>query len=342
MVYAAATDFPVQSNFKPTKGVPRKVHILSRGEVTQPKELATPGTIPLSADDTTAFAQTENEGQRRAALARWLTRRDNPLVWRSIVNRIWLYHFGEGLVATPNDFGRMGAMPTHPELLDWLSVEFRDNGESMKSLHRLIVTSSVYRQASTHDAGNAATDASNQYLWRMNRRRLEAEEIRDTIIATSGVLDTRMGGPGYYLFALEKEEHSPHYVYHKFDHRDPASYRRSVYRFVVRSQPNPWMSVLDCADSSQSTPQRDETLTSLQALAMLNNQFNLVMAEHFAARLRNQAESLPEQIDRAMQLLVQRFPTDDESAAMLAYTNEHGLENLCRLLFNLSEMVFVD
>ncbi len=347
LVYAAATDFPPQMNFQPTKGKPRAVHILSRGEVTQPLESATPGTIPLAAGDTAEFAQTDNqgqdnEGQRRAALARWLTQRDNPLVWRSIANRIWLYHFGEGLVATPNDFGRMGALPTHPELLDWLAIEFRDGGESMKSLHRLIVISSVYRQAATHNDANDASDAGNQYLWRMNRRRLEAEEIRDTILAASGQLDTRMGGPGYYLFQLEKEEHSPHYVYHSFEHRDPASYRRSVYQFVVRSQPNPWMSVLDCADSSQSTPQRDETLTSLQALAMLNNQFTLVMAEHFASRLRGEADNLPDQIDRATQLLVQRAPTDDERAAMIAYAQEHGLENLCRLLFNLSEMVFVD
>ncbi|MEZ6144862.1 MAG: DUF1553 domain-containing protein [Planctomycetaceae bacterium] len=154
----------------------------------------------------------------------------------------------------PNDFGRMGQLPTHPELLDWLAVEFRDNGGSFKHLHRLIVTSAVYRQASTHNEANALIDASNQYLWRMNRRRLSAEEIRDTLLAVSGQLNDQMGGPGYYLFELERTEHSPHYEYHKHDPSDPASHRRSVYRFIVRSQPDPFMTTLDCADSSQSTP----------------------------------------------------------------------------------------
>ena len=129
------------------------------------------------------------------------------------------------------------------------------------------------------------SDAGNQYLWRANRRRLTAEEIRDSILSVSGALESKMGGPGFYLFELEKTAHSPHYEYHKFDPNDPASHRRSIYRFIVRSQPDPWMTTLDCADSSQSTPRRNETLTSLQALSLLNNTFNLEMARRFASRV---------------------------------------------------------
>ena len=190
----------------------------------------------------------------------------------------------------------MGQLPTHPDLLDWLAVEFRDNGQLLKQLHRLIVTSSVYRQSSQHNPENAPIDGSNQYLWRMHRRRLSAEEVRDAALAVSGALNNRMGGPGFYLFELEKTAHSPHYEYHKFDPSDPASHRRSIYRFIVRSQPDPYMTTLDCADSSQSTPKRNETITPLQALSLMNNRFQLVMAERFAERLESEADSLSEQI----------------------------------------------
>ncbi|MFN7843679.1 MAG: DUF1553 domain-containing protein, partial [Pirellula sp.] len=140
LVHAAATDFPVVGTFRPTMGKPREIRRLHRGNIQQPRELSTPGTIPLFPDDSGQFDLTADhtEADRRAALARWLTRRDHPLVWRSIVNRIWQYHFGRGIVDSPNDFGRMGAAPSHPELLDYLACEFRDNGESFKSLHKLI------------------------------------------------------------------------------------------------------------------------------------------------------------------------------------------------------------
>ena len=293
MVYAAATHFKPQGNFKPTEGRPRPIHLLHRGNVGQPGEMMRPGVLPFREDDQWALDSGGSESQRRAAFARWLTREDHPLVWRSIVNRVWQYHFAAGLVETPNDFGRMGALPTHPDLLDWLAVEFREQGQSLKHLHRLIVTSSVYRQSSEFDRANASIDAGNRYLWRMSRRRLEAEEIRDSILSVSGVLDRKMGGPGFYLFELEKTEHSPHYEYYKFDPADPASHRRSIYRFIVRSQPDPFMTTLDCADSSQSTPRRNETLTSLQALSLLNNRFNLEMAQRMAERLRERRANCP-------------------------------------------------
>ena len=342
MVYAAATHFAPQGSFKPTEGKPRPIHVLQRGEVQRPGDEVAPCVLPLSLNANWQLESGLSESQRRAELARWLTRPDHPLVWRSIVNRIWQYHFGQGIVATPNDFGRMGAEPTHPQLLDWLASEFRDGGQSFKALHRLIVTSSVYRQSSDNNEQNAAIDGSNQYLWRMNRRRLEAEEIRDSILSVSGALDPSAGGPGFYLFELEHPQHSPHYEYHKFDPSNPASHRRSIYRFIVRSQPNPWMTTLDCADSSQSTPRRNETLTSLQALSLLNNRFNLVMAERFARRLKQQTTALEDQVDLAMQLTTQRRPEPEEHREFTDFARQHGLTNLCRFMLNLSEFVYLD
>lgn len=342
MVYAAATDFAVQANFKPTKGTAREVHILHRGEITKKLSPVQPGVIPLAHDDQWQMESVTNEGERRAMLAQWITSTENPLTWRSIVNRIWLYHFGQGIVSTPNDFGRMGQLPSHPELLDWLAVEFRDGGQSFKQLHRLIVTSATYRQSSTFHEANSTLDSGNQYLWRMARRRLHAEEIRDATLSVSGALDTKMGGPGYYLFVLEKTAHSPHYEYHKFDPTDAASHRRSVYRFIVRSQPDPFMTTLDCADSSQSTPQRDETTTALQALSLMNNRFSLTMASRFAERLRSERESVDGQIERAFELALNRKPSEQEQSVLAAHAKKHQLESTCRLIFNLSEFVYLD
>ena len=342
MVYAAATHFKPQGNFKPMEGKLREVAILHRGNVDQPLGAAQPGFLRISDSHTQPKLGALTEGERRGELAKWLSSRENPFVWRSIVNRVWLYHFGRGLVDTPNDFGRMGAKPTHPELLDWLAMRFRDGDQSIKDLHRLILMSDTYRQSSDFNDENASIDSSNQYYWRMNRRRLSAEEIRDSILAVSGSLQLEMGGPGFYLFKLEKTTHSPHYEYHKFDPAERSTHRRSIYRFIVRSQPDPWMTTLDCADSSQSTPKRNETLTSLQALSLLNNQFNLVMAERFAKSLESQFASHNDRVAAAFQLVCQREATELELRVLSKYATEHGMSNLCRYLFNFSEFVFLD
>ncbi len=341
-VYAAATDFKPEGNFRPTGGQPRQVFVLNRGEVTQPGPRAVPGVVPLSELSQWQFPQDVTESEGRAKLAEWMVSPENPLVWRSIVNRVWQYHFGDGIVATPNDFGRMGDIPTHPELLDHLAITFRDGNQSIKELHRSIVLTNTYQQASDDIAANSAIDGGNQFLWRANRRRLSAEEIRDSILTVSGAMNPEMGGPGYYLFALEKTDHSPHFEYHRFNPADKASHRRSIYQFIARSQPNPFMTTLDCADSSQSTPRRNETLTSLQALTLLNNKFNLVMAEKFAKRLENERSELDEQIQHGIRLLVQRMPTHAEAVDLSHFARSHGLPNLCRLLFNLSEFIYVD
>lgn len=342
VVYAATTAFKPQGNFHPTNGHPRQIRLLHRGNVGQPGELVSPCVIATAPGDTHRLPSDLTDGQRRAALAQWITGTDNPFVWRSIVNRVWQYHFGHGLVPSANDFGRMGQSPSHPELLDWLAIHFRDSGQSLKNLHRLIVTSSVYRQSSANHLGNAKIDSSNRFLWRFQRRRLDAEEIRDGMLAVSGVLNKQRGGPGFYLFALERTEHSPHYEYHQFDPTDPASHRRSIYRFIVRSQPDPWMTSLDCADSSQSTPTRTETVTALQALSLLNSRFTVTMADLFARSLAAETDDPSQQVRLAVLRTLQRPPTAREAEQLTACARQHGLPNVCRLLFNLSEFVYVD
>ena len=208
-------------------------------------------------------------------------------------NRIWQWTFGKPLVGTPNDFGRMGMLPTHPELLDALAARLRDDPtQSIKSMIRVLVHTNAYRRASSAGnaaalmAQNAAIDASNNLLWRFNRRRLTAEEFRDTVFAVSSALRVdQRGGTSFKDFVVEHPQHSPHYEYHLHDPDDPASHRRTIYRFVVRSQPHPMLTTLDCADPSISIARRDESTTALQALAQWNNRLVVAMSKRFAARL---------------------------------------------------------
>jgi hypothetical protein len=325
-------------------GRPRPIHLLARGQVTQPGRELGPGALSALkfAPPRFAFASAESEGERRAALARWITDDRNPLTWRSIVNRVWQHHFGRGLVDTPNDFGRNGALPTHPELLDWLAAEFRDGGGSLKHLHKLIVTSATWRQASAGNAVAEKVDANNAFLWRQNRRKLEAEAVRDSVLALSGKLDLTMGGPAWQDFVLERPEHSPHYRYDLADPDDQKTWRRSIYRFIVRSQTQPWMTALDCADPSIRVDRRNESLSALQALALLNNGFMLSQAQHFADRVQREAPDLEAQVQRAHLLAFGRVASPENRAKLAAFAQTHGLPNLCRVLLNLNEFVFVD
>jgi hypothetical protein len=343
-VYAAAAFFPVQANFRPPL-MPRPVWVLNRGSVEEPGAPAVPGTLSCVSGLPSRFAETVqgDEGARRAALAQWITAPENMLAWRSIVNRVWHYHFGSGIVDTLNDFGRMGSEPTHPDLLDWLAVEFRDSLRgSLKQLHRLIVTSSVYRQSSQNQPANAARDGENRFVWRSNRQRLDAESVRDSMLAISGKLDLTMGGPSAEQFWF-KDDHSPVYDYSKFDVDSPGGRRRSVYRFLVRSVTDPFMDRLDCPDPSLITAKRNVTITAIQALATLNNPFVVRQAQHFADRLRKLApENSEEQIRWLYRLSVGRDPAESERRALAAYHARHGLENLCRVLFNSNEFLFID
>ncbi len=325
-------------------GKPRPVHVLSRGSIQNPGKEVGPGTLNCLPGLPSRFdlPPDHDEGQRRAALALWLTRDDNPLTWRSAVNRVWQYHFGRGLVETPNDFGRMGGLPTHPELLDWLAVEFRDGGQSLKKLHQLIVTSATYRQSSAGVVAFENVDADNRYLWRANRRKLEAEAVRDAVLFVSGKLDLTMGGASFQDFVIEKPEHSPHYEYRLHDPDDPKSHRRSIYRFIVRSQQQPFMTTLDCADPSMQVGRRNESQSPLQALAMLNNSLMLTMSKHFAAKLDQPDGALPAKVRRAYLEAIGRAPSPEDQKVLTEYAQQFGLTNFCRVLFNLNEFSFVD
>jgi mono/diheme cytochrome c family protein len=331
----AGTVHSGSGTFKGTGGKPRPIALLARGDVTRPGVAVKAGTIGLRFD----VAETAPEGERRAALAHWLTDKNNALTWRSIVNRVWHYHFGRGIVDTPNDFGRMGGVPTHPELLDWLAANFRDEmGGSFKKLHRTIVLSAAYRQSSATDSAKAReVDGNNTLLWRQNRRKLEAEALRDSILAVAGKLDLTMGGPSFQDFKITHPEHSPHYEYHLADMESPALHRRSVYRFIARSQQQPWMASLDCADPSMLVDKRNQTITPLQALAQMNNQLMVVMAKHFAARVEKGGG-----VEEAFRIAFQRVPTAEEKTALNAYTAKHGLANACRLIVNMNEFAFID
>ncbi len=323
---------------------PRPIHVLHRGDVERKRAPVGPGALALVPGLSPEFrlARPDDEGARRLALADWITDAKNVLTWRSIVNRVWQSHFGRGIVDTPNDFGRNGSRPTHPELLDWLAVEFRDGGQSLKKLHRLIMLSSAYRQSSAHDEAKAKIDADNRYLWRMNRQRLDAESIRDSVLAVSGTLDLKMYGPGYELFRF-KDDHSPVYDHSDVTKiNDPANWRRTVYRFVVRSVANPFLECLDCADPNINTPVRNTTLTALQALALLNNPFMVRQAEHFAKRLEAASPDRGRQIELAYRLAFGRAPTAEEREAVAAYARRHGLANACRVLLNANEFLFID
>ncbi len=361
LVYAAASDFEPDGGLKPA-GTPRLVQVLRRGEIGKPLGAAAPGALSCVSALPATFepANAGDEGVRRAALAHWLTARDNPLVWRSIVNRIWHHHFGRGLVETPNDFGRMGSAPSHPELLDWLAVWFRDEaGGSLKQLHRLIVTSAAYRQVSgsgfrVPGSARAPTrnpepgtrnslDPDNRLLWRMNRTRLDAEQTRDAILQIAGCLDLRMGGPGDMQFDLQPGHHvTPKVDYAKFDVASRAAQRRSVYRFLFRTLPDPFMDALDCPAGDQLTPARNASVTVQQALALWNSAFVAHYAGRFAGRVEALAPTREEQVTLAYELALGRPPTREELADFTAHAVKHGLANLCRLILNSNEFMFVN
>ena len=342
LVFAAAHDFPTVGTFAPAVE-PRPIHLLERGDVRRPGELVKPAPPAFLADLAAEFKLKDpaNEGERRAALAHWISTPRNALTWRSIVNRVWSYHFGRGLVDTPNDFGNMGSAPTHPELLDWLAGEFLAHGQSLKWLHRQILLSATYRQSGASREDYARIDSGNQFLWRMNRDRLGAESFRDSLLQLSGRLDLTMGGPGFDLFEF-KDDYSPHYYYEKYNPDDAPTWRRSVYRAIVRSVPDPLLETLDCADPGQSVPVRNTTITALQALSLLHNPFPLRMAERLAGRLELLSGSLPGQIDWAFRLVCLRYPTGTERTEFVAHAAKFGLVNTCRLLLNSNEFNFVD
>ena len=353
-----------------TSSDPPVVKVLRRGNPEDAQEEVAPGVLACVKHTTADFARAKTEGERRLALVEWIAHPANPLTRRVLVNRLWHHHFGVGLVDTPSDFGKGGGLPSHPELLDWLAEEFLARGWSLKAMHRLICTSAVYRQhsafsgqyseasgRSTGAARNAGSqrnteqwklntsltqrlDASNRLLWRQNPRRLDAESVRDTVLAVSGKLNLAAGGPGWRDFKYT-EAYAPIYQYITAD--TPELWRRSIYRFIVRTTPHQFMTTLDCPNPANLTPARTATTTALQALALSNNEFMLQQARHFATRVEREAGAdTAAQITRAFQLAFSRPPSGQELAAARDLVRTDGVFSLCRMLLNANEFVYVD
>ena len=264
------------------------------------------------------------------------------------MNRLWHHHFGVGLVDTPSDFGSGGGLPSHPELLDWLAKRLQTDGWSLKSIHRLICLSATYQQASKPPVDSPvpwqrhaqSLDADNRLLWRQNPRRLDAESLRDAVLTVSGKLNPQMFGPGYRDFDY-KEEYAPVYTYITAD--QPDLWRRSIYRFVVRTSPDPFLATLDCPNAANLSPTRNVTTTALQALALMNNEFMLKQADYFAARLEATPDSTAEErVVQAFQLAFGRPPSTEELQAAVDFAESESLAALCRALLNANEFVFVD
>ncbi len=340
-------------------------HVLARGDFRQPGEIVAPRGIAAVGGVSPDWQLDENarEADRRKALAQWIADPNNPLTPRVIVNRLWAWHFGQGLVQTPSDLGFQGGLPSHPELLDWLAgqlVSPRDGPAwSLKRIQRLIVTSATYRQGarvegvglrvegknpsslSTPSPQPSTIDADNRLLWRYSPHRLDAESFRDTVLAVSGQLDPRIGGPGFRDYTVKSAGNNENYTV--FDAVGPEFNRRSLYRTCVRSGTSPLLDTLDCPDPSVATPQRSVTSTPLQALMLLNNKFMEHYAARFAERLQLEAPDDREaQIRRAYALAYSRQPADDEMAFGSEYVATHGLTGFCLVMFNLNEFMFVD
>ena len=317
---------------------PGPTNVLVRGDPMRKGPEVRPATIATIRPAFVLDSQAP-ESQRRAALARWISDPGNPLPARVMVNRIWHYHFGRGIVATPSDFGFNGAAPSHPELLDWLASTYIANGWRQKPIHRLIVTSAAYCQSSRPDPRGQSIDRDNRLLWRMTPRRLEAESLRDAVLATSGRLDTRMGGPGYNIW-----EPNSNYVavYKPRAELGADAFRRMVYQFKPRSQPDPTFSAFDCPDAALVAPRRNVSTTALQALNLLNSRFVIQQATYFAQRIEAESGRDPaRQAEHGFRLAFGRSPSSAELKAAVALIGSHGCAAFCRALYNANEFVYV-
>jgi mono/diheme cytochrome c family protein len=318
---------------------PALTHRLERGDVMQPREEVPPAT-PHAVGQRRELSDHAVDAQRRRTLADWITAADNPLTARVLVNRVWQHHFGRGLVNTPNDFGFHGGKPSHPELLDWLATRCIAEGWHLKSLHRLIMLSSTYRQASTMNDHCATVDADSRLLWRFPPRRLEAEAIRDAILAASGKLDLRMGGPGYDVFQPNKNYV---HVYLPKTEFGPDEWRRMVYQFKPRMEQDATFGAFDCPDASASVGRRHVSTTALQALNLLNSPFVIQQAGYFAERLRREVGDEPvEQARRGFAIALGREPATAELHSAVSLIEGNGLAVFCRALFNANEFVYLD
>jgi hypothetical protein len=347
---------------------PPDTHLLIRGKASRPGPLVPPGMPAVLVSHQPEFlspgSRTTN---RRLTLARWIASPENPLTARVIVNRVWQFHFGEGLVRSPSDFGVKGDPPTHPELLDWLADWFVHEGWSLKKLHALISSSNTYRMSKGCNAEYGEKDPEDRLLWRFPYHRLEAEAIRDSMLAVSGEFNPQMYGPSMFPRVPKQalEGHSDPDKIWKASAENEAS-RRTVYAFIKRSMVVPMLEVLDLCDTTRTSAKRSVTTVAPQALTLLNGDFVNRQAKLFARRLKLEAGHDPEkQIEKAYFLALCRPPSAGEKAAMLKFlkreadslvneisgqdrtsgrrnAEEKALEQMCRVIFNLNEFVYSD
>ncbi len=320
-----------------TFGQPGPTHRLYRGEPMQPREVVVPDA--LSVLGTLGMAVDEPEQQRRVKLANWIASPRNPLTARIMVNRLWHYIYGTGIVDTPGDFGLNGTLPTHPELLDWLADEFVRSGWSLKHMQRIILLSATYQQSSAPRPEAMKADAGGRLLWRYTPRRMEAEAIRDAMLSVSGAMDLTMGGPGFSLMDIVEENVMHYFAKEKFT---PVEFRRMVYQFRIRQTTDSVFSSFDCPDGGQVMARRSRSNTPLQALNLFNSTFVLQQAGILAERLKKEAGDSPEaQAEKAFTLFYSRPPDAWEREQSAATIRELGLHAFCRAMYNTSEFLFI-
>jgi hypothetical protein len=335
----------VEKVYATTVGPVEPVRLLARGDLNLPRDEVAPGMIAsIKSASIDELESTADDRSRRLRLARWITDPANPLFARVIVNRLWHGHFGTGIVDTPSDLGFNGGRPSHPELLDWLAAELMTPSDGkgdawrLKRLHRLMVTSAAYKRSARPVPEWLARDAESRLLWRKPARRLDAEQLRDSMLAVSGLLDRTVGGKG---FSDYKDNFLNGTTYFEpFDNTAPEAHRRSIYRFLPRGANQGLLDTFDCPDPAASAPRRAVTTTPLQALSLWNNGFSLRCADALAERGTREANEAA--IARVWSLVLQRPPTPRELEESTALMNQHDLATLCRALLNSNEFLVVE
>ncbi len=324
------------------------IRVLRRGDVLQPLHEVNPGPIQVFSKGGESWnakppkrQALSDEALHRFGFAQWITQHDNPLFHRAIVNRIWQHHFGQALTRHPNDLGFQGGVPSHPELIDFLACWFREQNYSLKQLHRLLVTSRAYRQANKpRDPLSIESDRDNRWLARRDPQRLDAEQLRDSLLASSGLLDPTPYGPPYRDVAIDAIGAAHYYRFDK--DWEPSQTRRTIYRWRVRGDRSGLLDSFDCPDPSASIATRTRTTTAAQALAMWNEPLVGMASERLAEKLEQQAIDQREQIRQLWRAVLLRNPTDAELQQAIDLKIRHGLAVVCRLLFNTNEWITVD
>ena len=319
-------------------------YFLHRGDVLNQGSLMKPGFVTVASSTDTPVEMPPAGGRtsgRRRALAEWLVSAENPLTARVIVNRVWHHHFGRGLFASLDNVGKMGDAPTHPELLDYLAVDFRETGWSFKRLHKLLMTSETYQRASQDEnPTNLAADPRNLLLWRYRAHRLEAEAVRDQIMAVSGTLNRELYGPAVFPpLAAEVLTQMKNGIWK--DQKESATFRRSIYVYRKRGLPFPMFEVFDLPDQNLSCGGRLVSTVPTQALTLMNNDFVLGQARFFAGRLREVSLEPATQVDTAYRITLGRLPHADERRLAAEYLQTGTLEGFAHVLLNLNEFVYI-